>query len=199
MRPSSLQTFVDYCGLQQALELSLDCLRSKPNHGATAVDVPLLLRLQLHIARPSKSSVVDNSPCAMPCRCMNARAQRRSSGSTTPVAFQPLDFSNQSILFASSRPAQSACYSWYDALPTSAAILTIACQVPLHSFRLQARLALPRLGSPVKILGIHNFLRVCAWSLIPFIDLPLRIPLGSSPIVAKLPDLTRSSVGLCRA
>jgi hypothetical protein len=75
-RPSSLQTFVDNRGLllQQALELSLDRLRNKPNHGATAVDVLLLLRLQLHVARPSKSSVIDNSPCAMPCRCMNARA-----------------------------------------------------------------------------------------------------------------------------
>ena len=99
---------------------------------------------------------------------MNARAQRRSSGSTTPVAFQPLDFSNQSILFASSPPAESACYSWYDALPTPAAILTIACQVPLHSFRLQARLALPHLGSPVKMLEIHNF--------------PARLRLVSDPV-----------------
>jgi hypothetical protein len=186
-------------GLQQALELSLDRLRNKPNHGATAVDVLLLLRLQLHVARPSKSSVVDNSPCAMPCRCMNARAQRRSSGSTTPVALQPLDFSNQSILFASPRPAESACYSWYDALPTPAAILTIACQVPLHSFRSQARLALPHLGGPVKMLGIHNFLHVCAWSLIPFINLPLRIPHGCSPIDADPTEFTWSSVGLCHA
>jgi len=68
--------------------------------------LPLLLRLRLHIARPSKSSVVDNSPCAMPCRCMNARAQRQISGSTTPVAFQPLDSRNKSILFAICRPAE---------------------------------------------------------------------------------------------